>query len=60
MKFIFEEKYVNALIITTIEAIGDNKVFIPIIMPNIVVNDVISVQPLVQLEAPPIKVEKLH
>ena len=40
---IFQEEYVNAPTITTIEAIGDNQVPIPIIMPSVVVNDDIPV-----------------
>ena len=41
---IFEEEYVNAPTTTTFEAIGDNQVPIPIIMPSVVVNDDIPVE----------------
>ena len=57
---IFEEEYVNAPTTTTIEAIGDNQVPIPIIVPSVVVNDDIPVQLPIQLEAPPTRFEEPH
>ena len=57
---IFEEEYVNAPTTTTIEAIGDNQVHIPIIVPSVVVNDDIPVQLPIQLEAPPTRFEEPH
>ena len=57
---IFQEEYVNAQTTTTIEAIGDNQVPIPIIVPSVVVNDDIPVQLPIQLEAPPTRFEEPH
>ena len=57
---IFQEEYVNAPTTTTIEAIGDNQVPIPIIMPSVVVNDDIPVQLPIQLKDPPIRFEEPH
>ena len=57
---IFEEEYVNAPTTTTIEAIGENQVPIPIIMPSVVANDDIPVQLPIQLEAPPTRSEEPH
>ena len=56
----FQEEYVNAPTTTTIEAIGDNQVPIPIIVPSVVVNYDIPVQLQIQLEAPPTRFEEPH
>ena len=60
LKLTFQEEYVNAPTTTTIEAIGDNQVPIPIIVPSVVVNDDIPVQLPIQLEAPPTRFEEPH
>ena len=57
---IFQEEYVNAPTTITIEAIGDNQVPIPIIVPSVVVNNDIPMQLPIQLEAPPTRFEEPH